>query len=159
MKKSRLIISIVFFALTLATTVLIIVNAAINGETSAAMSNGLTAFIMRVLHINADESKFAYFIRKSLGHFMLNGFNAGFLTLGLFFYMKDKIKHRALLLVTSFGYGVLIAAISELIQLFTDGRTGAMSDVGINSLGCLTFILIIGLVYSIKWKVQNKESK
>ena len=144
MKKSHLIITIVFLVLTLVTTITIIVNAFIKENVSAAMSQGLAQSISDVVKPSTDKETFATIVRKSIGHFLLNGINACFATLALMFFTKDKFAHRGLVLLLGLFYGVLIAGLSEFIQLFVEGRGGSWKDVGINSLGCLFFVLIIG---------------
>lgn len=160
MKKSRLIVSIVFLALTLITTITIIVNSFIRENVSAAMSQGLSNAVEDTFKPETTSTEtFATIVRKSIGHFLLNGLNAGFATLALFFYGKDKFNHRGVLLPIGLFYGVLISGLSEFIQLFVEGRGGTWKDVGINSLGCLFFVFIIGLIYSIKFVIVSRKAR
>ena len=158
MDKKRKIITIIFLALTIVVTLVIIVNAFIPEAQSAAMSDAISDKITEA-YTPADKKSFYTLVRKSLGHFLLNGINAGFATLTLLFFLKDKGIHRGIGVITALFYGCLIAGLSEFIQLFVQGRGATWKDVGINCLGCLTFVFIIGLVYSIKYFVKSKRNK
>ncbi len=157
MDKKRKIITIVFLALTVLVTLFIIVNAFIPEEQSASISNGISDAITKT-YTPTNRDNFYTFVRKSLGHFLLNGVNAGFAVLTLMFYLKDKGIHRGIGVLAALFYGCLIAGLSEFIQLFVQGRGATWKDVGINCLGCFTFVLIIGLVYSIKYMVIKRKS-
>lgn len=157
MKKSRLIVTLILLGLTLVTTITIIVNAFIKENISAAMSQNLAKDISDVIKPSTDKDTFATIIRKSIGHFLLNGLNACFATLTLMFYTKEKFPHRGVVLPIGLFFGILIAGLSEFIQLFVEGRGGSWKDVGINSLGCLFFVLIIGIVYSVKGFVKIRK--
>ena len=158
MDKKRKIITIIFLALTVVTTIVIIVNAFIPEAQSVAMSDAISDRITEI-YTPTDKDSFYTLVRKSLGHFLLNGVNAGFMALTLMFYLKDKGVHRGLGILASLFYGCLIAGMSEFIQLFVQGRGATWKDVGINCLGCLAFVFIIGLVYSIKYFVKSKKDK
>ena len=157
MDKKRKIITIIFLALTVVTTLTIIVNAFIPEAQSASMSDAISDTITHV-YTPTDKESFYTLVRKSLGHFLLNGVNACFMALTIMFYLKDKGIHRGLGILAALLYGCLIAGLSEFIQLFVQGRGATWKDVGINCLGCLAFVFVVGLVYSIKFFVNKKKT-
>ena len=157
MDKKRKIASIILLVITVALTLTIVINAFIPEVQSASMSNTISDNITKI-YTPTDKEKFYTLVRKSLGHFLLNGLNAGFATLTLLTYSKNKGLHRGWIILIGLFYGFIIASLSEFIQLFVDGRGATWKDVGINCLGCLTFVFIIGLVYSIKFYVHIKKT-
>lgn len=148
--------------------VFIIVNAFINGKASAQESN-------KVAHIAADAvntikpetitetnfPKFAFNIRKLIGHFSLFGLS-GILTMwtaNLFYKTTNKLTNFVfviLILVKGFS----LAVVSEFIQKFISDRTGSWKDIGIDFsgyfIGVLLVILIILLINLILKKRVNK---
>ena len=157
MDKKRKIITIVFLAITIALTLTIIINAFFPENVSASMSNSISDEIVKV-YTPTDKEKFYTFVRKSLGHFLLNGFNALFASLTVMFFSKGRKLHRGIYLLFALAYSVVVAATSEFIQIFVDGRGATWKDVLINSAGCLLFAFIVGLVYSIKFYVHEKKT-
>lgn len=157
MSKTRKIVTIVLLSLTALTTIFIFVNAFLPSDISSSISTTFSDTIIRIFIKPENDEKFYHFVRKSIGHFLLNGINAGLALLTLFTYFKYKKEHRGYLLVPAFTYGVVVAGLSELAQLTADGRSAQWSDFGINTLGCITSVVLIGLVYAIKFFVEKKK--
>ena len=107
---------------------------------------------------NFDD--FAGFMRKAAGHFFLFLGTAVFGMVFFYFYLDD-IKKWWLELSITLALGFAVAGFSELIQKFTDGRTGAWSDVGIDFsgyfIGTALTIGVILLIRLIKSKRKPKE--
>ncbi|MGM9632637.1 MAG: VanZ family protein [Eubacteriales bacterium] len=84
---------------------------------------------------------FSQFIRKIIGHFSLFAFlGVGYVT---FYFIRFK-KHwlaYALAPVTVFS----VSVVTEIIQYYTEGRSGNAVDVTINFLGGLTGIVLVTL--------------
>ena len=98
-------------------------------------------------------------IRKLVGHFgafLLTGVS-GILT-AYFFFFKGKKKYRSSIIILL--YGLLLAILSEVFQIFAGSRTPAWSDVGIDyagyALGAILTFIIVFLVYI---KTKPKEVK
>ncbi len=117
--------------------------------------------------INHDNYlSFAEFVRKSIGHFLL------FLVSGVFTFLyfyelnKDvnfKGKKKWYYIAVSLVLGVLLAGLSELIQVFVPSRFGSMLDVLTDSsgyiLGALITLLVIYLIHHTKNKKKEKLEK
>lgn len=86
------------------------------------------------------------FIRK-LAHFTLY-------TIGGFFIYNLNIK-KSNNIVISLILGVLYAISDEIHQLFVPGRSGSIMDVGIDSMGILTGILVYCILEIIVKKIIN----
>ncbi len=98
------------------------------------------------------DSKTNYLIRKT-AHF------SEYAILGLLLYLTlSFIKNRFILYGLSLFGGILNAIIDEYHQTFISGRSGAIKDVIIDSLGVLTMLLVIFAITLIKNKlIKNKE--
>lgn len=120
----------------------------------------------RYLHIEVTRNaKFTYnelqlFVRKSLGHFGLFAVTAVFASVFICLtFEKDVYKYIAL--AVSMVIGFALAGFSELIQVYTPGRYGAWKDVGIDTAGyassvVLTIIVIV-IVQLIKYLRKRKK--
>ena len=146
-----------------------IVNAFINGESSAKESNSVaqgTADIINVVKpetITEDNfSSFAYFIRKAYGHFGLFAFSGIFTGWSVYLFTKNsKIGYFLYEFLFDFSFGFLMAITSEFVQKFTVGRVGNWNDVGIDILGYFIGVLLLFLVFLISkspiFSVKNKK--
>lgn len=98
--------------------------------------------------------KIKEFVRKGIGHFglfVLIGF-FGFLTFYNFF-LRKKIA-----VLLNLVAGLLIASISEIIQIFADSRGPAFKDVLLDFSGyLLSTLIILGVVLIIKLTKKNKN--
>ena len=98
-------------------------------------------------------------IRKLVGHFgafLLTGVS-GILT-AYFFFFKGKKKYISSIIILL--YGLLLAILSEVFQIFAGSRTPAWSDVGIDYAGyALGAILTFFIVFLIYIKTRPKEVK
>lgn len=103
-------------------------------------------------------SVFLYQVRKGIGHF------GAFLVLGIFstltFFLWFKPKRWFITAPVNLIQGFMIAAITEIIQLYVPGRYGTFSDVMLDFYGFLlsSILITIGfiVVFVIK-KLKNKE--
>ena len=68
---------------------------------------------------------------------------------------KKKLLYSACVL----GGGIVYALSDEIHQLFTDGRAFQLEDICIDSLGCLTGILAIFLIFRICSAIKNRKKK
>lgn len=96
--------------------------------------------------VNPPKSSFYMLIRKGIGHF------GSFLVLsliacGVCLYF---VKNKSIFIIISLLVGFSIAGVTEIIQLYVEGRTGAFSDVMIDFSGYLIGTVIsFGIVYLI----------
>lgn len=151
MKKGT-ILKYVMLVLSLAINIFIIVNGFVKGGQSAQMSNGAAdAFLPVINEMTSDAIKtepqiVAYHsvFRKVVGHFGLFGFSSLLTTSTVYLFCKDSpIKNHLFVMLISAVVGFAVAIISELAQEFTDGRTAAWKDVGIDMAGYIIGILAV----------------
>ena len=166
--KNRRILGIIFGVIALAINVLIIVESCIGGEGSGSQSLGFTNFIVSIIEkvvpnasILEDQEHLHSVIRKLFGHFLLFGLSGIFTTLSaLFFNSVDEKKRNIILLSSSFGFGLLLATISEIIQYFIPGRAGVPTDVIIDFTGYFLFATItFGIYYLIYYNINLRQEK
>ena len=161
--KTRKILFYIFLTFAVAINVLIIVESCIGGEGSASQSISVSESIAHAIegmfpNANIDHAAFHSAIRKVVGHFLLFGLSGIFTTLAVMMnkFLMDKFKWKNILFIATFG--LLIAIISELIQYFTPGRYGALTDILIDYSG---YVLFGGLTYLITYlilrKIENKN--
>ena len=115
----------------------------------------------------ARNSRFTYqqlsiLVRKSLGHFGLFAFTAIFSVIFIFFaFRRAWVRYAALGVSGVLGFS--LAGFSELIQLYTPGRACAWKDVGIDSAGYMTTILLAAFVFSVillvRFVIHKKQAK
>ncbi len=101
----------------------------------------------------------ASFIRKSLGHFGLFFAFAGCSVLFIFFQWK-RYSHRIIASGVSIYLGFTFAGLSELIQYYTEGRSGNWNDIGIDTGGyaaCIGIaIVVFTIIFIVKWYRSRK---
>ncbi len=122
----------------------------------ASYSVKVTFEVRRNLGFTLEQ--LALLARKGVGHFSLFAFTAA-LSLGFIFLTFDKPARQYIALGISSVLGFLMAAVSEFIQLFTAGRYGAWSDVGIDTAGYMTSIVFAALILGIVLLVKKKKAK
>jgi len=106
---------------------------------------------------------FTSFIRKSIGHFLLFGVSAIFTTWAFYLMLNKVFKKKWFIVLVSGLFGITVASVTELIQLFIPLRSGTWIDVGINILGYAVFLgltILFGfLILKRRQKVEaNKKS-
>ena len=104
---------------------------------------------------------FASFIRKSIGHFLLFGVSAIFTTWAFYFILNKVIKKKWFIVLVSGLFGIAVASVTEMIQLFIPLRSGTWIDVGINILGYAVFLaltILFGFLI-LKRRQKNEANK
>ena len=152
--KKRNVLKWVILAIAIAINIFILVNAFIKGEASAKESNNLAHTTADIINEIKEETitpqnfpKFAFNFRKAVGHFGLFAFSGVFSTWALHLFICDKkIGYFAYQILMSLGFGFLMATSSEFAQKFTEGRTGAWIDVGIDMAGYFLGLLILMVI-------------
>ena len=169
LSKKYQIVRFTFLALFIISCIVLIVEAATPGVRSADKSNAVSDTIAKVIN-NVSEAitkqpkitnleDFRAYIRKLVGHygaFLIMGIFAS-LT-GMMFFIKFKKWYVYWIKVLSIVlYGFLFAGLTEIIQLYTPGRAGVMSDVFIDYSGYMTSVGIIVLIYFIIEYIKFKK--
>ena len=166
MKKQK-ILKWFIFSIAVAINLFILINAFINGEASAKESNSIANLFANVLNalkpgtVDADNfDVFAFYIRKAVGHFGLFALSGGFSTWALYLFVKDaKVGYFLWQMLMTLGFGFVLAMLSEFVQLFVDGRSGAWTDVGIDFSGYfIGFSLVFLILLLRKSKIFWMES-
>lgn len=129
-----------------------------NSEKSSEESSKVTDVIVDTVEtITNDETKLNYdkthlIVRKVIGHFG-SFFLCGIF--GLICYYYFVLKQRKAFVI-SLSCGVIVAIVSELLQLVTDGRKCQVTDMLINFSGYLLSSLIVMLIiHCINKKTYN----
>lgn len=106
--------------------------------------------------------EFLTLVRKSIGHFSL--FMVEAICLFCFLYKDLDDKYTSVTTSSTIFINFILGGFSELIQFYTPGRTCTWKDVGIDTLGgttgvviCLIVVGIITLVKLIKSKKKEKS--
>ena len=155
-----------FLIATLLTAVLIFCFSAQQGVDSSALSNGVTKTVARVVNPDyvqlppkAQQSylkSLSLLIRKNAHfcEFALLGFN-------LMSFLRLKRRERRFLSsgLTAWGIATLYAGTDELHQLFVSERSAALLDVGIDSTGSLTGILVAALCLVLLARLRQRRAK
>ena len=170
--KKREILKWFILAIAVAINLFILINAFMNGDISAKESNTVAHTAADVINTVKPETitpknfdKFAFDIRKIIGHFLLFALSGGFTTWAEYLFLKNtKLGYFLWQLCLTFVFGFLLALITEFAQIFVDGRTGAWSDVGIDSLGYFIGVFPVILVLLLKkspifLKPKNKKNQ
>ena len=159
-------------AIAVAINLFILVNAFINGEASAKESNDIAHTTADVINTVKPKTitpqnfdKFAFNLRKVVGHFLLFAFSGVFSTWSFYLFLKDrKLGYFVWQLCFTFALGFSLALITEFAQIFVEGRTGAWADVGIDSLGYFIGVLPVILILLLRkspifQKPKNKKNQ
>ena len=164
--KKYLIWTIIVCFLALAVNVFIIVRSCLNASQSSDASNGVTDFIARIINgikpgtiTDANYDSFSGFIRKAIGHFglfMVSGLLSTltfYLVLNLFKWAKYYLQ-----IIIALAFGLMIAMITEVIQLNVPGRSGEFTDVLIDCGGYVLGFSIIFFILFLVIRFKNKKS-
>ena len=156
--KKYVILKWVILAIAIAINLFILINAFLNGEISAKESNDVAHTAADVINTVKPETitpqnfdKFAFDVRKVVGHFLLFALSGGFTTWTGYLFLKDtKLGYFVWELLLTFAFGFTLAIITEFAQIFVEGRTGAWLDVGIDSSGYFIGVFPVILVFLIR---------
>ena len=153
--KKYLFLKWFIFSIAVAINLFILINAFISGDASAKESNSIAHAAADVINTVKPQTitpqnfdRFAFDIRKAFGHFGLFALSGGFTTWTFYLFLKDtKVGYFVWQILISSGFGFLLAILSEFIQIFVEGRTGAWTDVGIDFSGFFLGIFVVFLVF------------
>ena len=105
----------------------------------------------------SNKDSFHTLIRKGLGHFLLFALTSIFGFIFFYTYLDDK-KKRWLTVLVSIGLsllvGSLLAFLSELIQYYTPGRSGIVTDGLIDAIGYAVGTAVVVGTFLIVWLIK-----
>lgn len=141
---------IIYAILTIATFITIFIFSGQNGEISSKTSRGFTEKIINLLPIskNWNENEKQEIVEKSqtvirkLAHFTIYTIAGIWMMAFANTYDNATLKQKIIIVI---AIGMLYAISDEFHQMFSDGRTPLIKDVGIDTLG-VTFGSIISTI-------------
>mgnify|MGYP003312611000 CR=1 FL=1 len=152
--KKRNVLKWIIFGIALAINIFIIVNSFITGDASTAESNAVintTANVVNSLSpglvTSSNFNNFVGLIRKLFGHFGLFAISGLITTWSLYLFLKGQ-KHGYFLDIIGISFldGLVVAWVSEFVQLFVPGRSGSAADVLIDMIGYFIGVLLVILI-------------
>lgn len=165
--KKRTILKWVFFGLAIGLSLFLIINGCINGEKSGEESDTISHAMADVINTVSPNTittesfpTFAFINRKVLGHFLAFTVNAVFASISAYYFLvvRKWYKHYIFFGVTMM-YGFVVALLSEMMQLFAQGRVASFLDVGIDMGGYLLGVLIIFIILFFMKKLDPYRQK
>ncbi len=160
MKKSKIIVLVIFGILYIAMLAFFTKMCLETGEKSTESSNTVAKIVQSVLntlfnaHIELTDN-YLRLIRKLIGHF---GYFACLGIVSIIFYLNMPIKLN-IRIVLHYVIALLFAFITEfLLEGSTDGRSASINDVLIDYSGFILISTIILIIYLINVKRLKKVS-
>lgn len=150
MKITNAYLKYFYLVVFLITTAFIFIFAGFSGEQSSSQSGFLLNLISSLLdalqiHLNQEQLDTVHIvIRKLIGHFVIFGLDGIFAYLTFDSWLKYSKKAK---IAISLGVGILIASLSEVIQLLAPERGPSIYDVLLDYSGFILgviFVLLIG---------------
>ena len=162
--KKYLIFTIIICVLAIAINAYIIMHSCLDAIESTKASQGIVEVSEEVVNTVApgtvtpeNHDSFATFIRKAFGHFGLFVISGLLSPLAVYLVINPfKWSKHYLNVIMGLSFGLLVAAITEIIQLSVPGRSGEITDVLIDFSGYLLGTLIVGLILFLVIRKQNK---
>lgn len=105
--------------------------------------------------MRANWGKFNQLIRKGIGHFGAFAVLAIFGAVGILLLNRSKVRGAVVTLVL----GISVALITEIIQLYTEGRAGSADDVILDFSGYVVGFLAVAVILGIVAIVRYFSSK
>ena len=165
--KLYLILTIIVCVLAIAINAYIIMHSCFDGPKSTEASSGVVEVTEEVINTVApgtitpeNHDSFVIIVRKAFGHFGLFAVSGLLTPLAVFLLMNMSNSSRHYInVVIGLSLGLLVAIITETIQLFEQGRSGEFTDILIDFSGYLLGALIIGLVLFLVIRNRNKKAQ
>lgn len=130
-------------------------NSLLPGEISGAISGWIKDIILKLLGQPPSEAVGGHGLLRKLAHF------TEFCTLGMCLrWLFGMIRlGKADRFVFPVAAGFLTACIDEIIQIFVPGRGPGIKDVGIDTLGVISGVVFINLLYQRKINQHLEDTK
>ena len=163
--KRYLVATIILTFLAVVVNAFIILQSCLNGarstESSGFVVNILKAIINSVSPNAINDGNigtFSNLVRKLVGHFGLFVISGLFTTSSLYLWFRpQKCYKNYRLLYLSLGFGLFLAILTEIIQLFVPHRSGQFTDVLIDFSGYIVGTGIIILVAFLTYRHHKKK--
>lgn len=159
MKKidTKIIIKIIGITLILIWMITVFIFSNEKATESKVTSRKVTIAIVQAISGKdiSDNEKLLVSVDKivrKLAHYTL--YTVGGVLIISFAYTMDKTQKEKILY--SLAFGICFVITDEVHQLFVPGRTGRLLDVGIDTLGIITGILIFLIIKEMIGAVRNK---
>ena len=167
MSKKYLIWTIIICVLALAINAYIIMHSCLDAIRSSQASQVVVDVSEDAINTispgtitEANHESFASFIRKAFGHFGLFVISGLLSPLAIYLVINPfKWSKHYLNVIIGLSFGLMIAAITEIIQLNVPGRSGEFTDVLIDCSGYLLGALIVGLILFLILRRQKCKIK
>ena len=167
MSKKYLILTIIICVLATAINAYIIMHSCLDAIRSTEASNSVVEVAEDTINTispgtitEANHESFASFIRKAFGHFGLFVISGLLSPLAIYLVINPfKWSKHYLNVIIGLSFGLMIAAITEIIQLNVPGRSGEFTDVLIDFSGYLVGALIVGLILFLILRRQKCKIK
>lgn len=167
MNKKYLIWTIIFIVLAVAINAYIIMHSCLDAIESTKASNSVVEVAEETINTispgtitEANHDSFASFIRKAFGHFGLFVISGLLSPLAIYLVINPfKWSKHYLNVIIGLSFGLMIATITEIIQLNVPGRSGEFTDVLIDFSGYLVGALIVGLILFLILRRQKCKIK
>ena len=167
MSKKYLILTIIICVLATAINAYIIMHSCLDAIRSTEASNSVVEVAEETINTispgtitEANHESFASFIRKAFGHFGLFVISGLLSPLAIYLVINPfKWSKHYLNVIIGLSFGLMIAAITEIIQLNVPGRSGEFTDVLIDFSGYLVGALIVGLILFLILRRQKCKIK
>ena len=137
--------SMIFWICALFVTALIFFFCAQNGQDSADISSGILVFLTKVFPALGSIENAEYVIRK-IGHFSIFAVEAFLLSCAFYSTFEGRRTTRRWL----FAVNLIIAVLSEAVQLIQDGRSPTVKDVLIDFCGAIFGFIVFSVLYAIR---------
>ena len=165
--KKYLVWTIIFCVLAIAINAYIIMHSCLDAVKSTQASNGVVEVAEETINTispgtitEANHDSFASFIRKAFGHFGLFVISGLLSPLAIYLVINPfKWSKHYLNVIIGLSFGLMVAAITEIIQLNVPGRSGEFTDVLIDFSGYLVGALIVGLILFLILRRQKCKIK
>ena len=144
----------VAFALTAFMICFAFVHSSMSAADSTVESEGTLSVVTKVFQSLGFSLEMTDHIIRKLAHFSEFTVIGGLLTSCA--YSFDRFKPYRYIFAVLFT-GLFTAVIDEFIQLFSDGRSGQITDVLLDFSGVLTGTLVMLLFYGIYIRIKTKR--
>ncbi|MCH3908898.1 MAG: VanZ family protein [Bacilli bacterium] len=133
-------------------------NITIQSVGNQSLKKTISVNIQAELNQDPDDPEYQMSVRKIVGHLGWFTLGGAFGTLFFYFFVEGFMKKEFSLLFSSLS-GLLVAGLSEMIQMFIPGRGATFTDIGIDfggyMIGLILSYLGILLVLHIKKKKKG----
>ena len=130
-------------------------NSSLNADESTIHSTGVRELINNLLSsLNINIYLSEHFVRKC-------AHCAEYFVLGvmLFFTVKSYIVSLDYKIVIALCVGLLTASVDEIIQLYSDGRSGQLTDVILDFIGVCTAVCILYIIFKCVSKRKTETDR